>query len=183
MKSFKVAIVCALLSEAESLIENFGLKISSKKPFLIFENDKISLIISGMGKINSAVAASFILQQKNFTKILNIGICASKKKEDLYKIFQIKGVIDISSSKKYILKKEGEIISTLDKPLSNPSIIPSVLADMESSGFLNAAKKFIPSKEIEILKIVSDNFDEKIPEKEFVKELIRSHIKKIEEFL
>ncbi len=172
MKSSKVGVVCALLTEGEALIEKYSMKIVEKKPFLLFENEDISLIISGIGKINAAIATTYLLQKESFYKVLNIGICASKNKDDLYKIFSIKSVIDFASEKKYLLKNDGATITTVDNPSINPSNIKSSLADMEASGFLLAAKKFLPIKNIEIIKIVSDNFDNSIPQREFVKKLM-----------
>jgi len=171
LKSSKIAIVCAFLAEGETFIEKFSLKLSEKKPFLIFKGDEISLIISGMGKLNSAAATAYLLSKGNFDKAINAGICASKNAKDLYEVFSVKSVIDYASGKKYPLKKEGATLTTLDKAAFEKPAIKTRLADMEASGFLTAAKKFLPSENIEIFKVVSDNFEEFPIKKEFVKRL------------
>jgi len=54
-------IVTALCSEAEPIIEYFRLKKNTaSNKFDIFENDRIALVVSGIGKIKSAIATTIL---------------------------------------------------------------------------------------------------------------------------
>ncbi len=155
-----IVIVTATFSEAKALVEHFGLIQIQKKPFSIYKNDKILLIISGIGKVNSAIATTYAFSTyKNIDNIINFGICGSNDKEKkIGSFWHIKSVIDKDSDKKFILKKDGEMLWCHSKAVTSP---PSkkVLVDMESSGFLQAAKHFIDKEKVDIYKIVSDHLD------------------------
>ena len=77
----KLNIVTALLCEAKAIIEAFNLKKDiSEHAFEIYHNqDKsLCLIISGIGKINAAIATTYIAQYNKVApqSFLNIGIAA-----------------------------------------------------------------------------------------------------------
>ena len=176
-----IVIVTATFSEAKALVEYFGLVQTQKKPFSIYKNDKILLIISGIGKVNSAIATTYAFSTyKNIDNIINFGICGSSDKEkEIGSFWNIKSVIDKDSDKKFILKKEGEILWCHSKAIIFP-LSKKVLVDMESSGFLQAAKTFINTKNISIYKIVSDHLDikEKLNEN-ILKDIVKNSIFKM----
>ena len=172
-------IVCAYLKEAKPLIEYFGLKKRNDK-FLIYENEKITLIISGQGKLNSAIATTFLLSTRNISHIINFGIAGSSE----YKIGEIflinkindKYFPDILVSHKF---KESEIIC-FDEVVTEGNY---KLVDMESEGFFKAAIKFLKSHQIHLIKVVSDNLVCFRPSDEFMNNLISPHLEDIKDYI
>ena len=168
-------IVTALMSEAQPIIEFLNLTKKEDKIFPIFSNHDITLIVSGLGKINSAIAVTYI---KPTNKIINIGICGSSS----YKIgnhYKIKKIIDKSSQKVLHICKDGETITCVDTPQNNPNEFKNTLVDMESFGFYQASKKFQKSENIELYKIVSDSISDTILTPKEVHNLIYPHLSSI----
>jgi len=67
------AIIMATMLEAKPFVQGMALQQSATKPFIIFRNDHILLIISGIGKTNAAVATTYILERFKPTCICNLG--------------------------------------------------------------------------------------------------------------
>ena len=94
-------LVVATIPEAKPIIKFFNLKQNKLiSEFKIFENYQktISLIISGIGKINAASAVTYLALKSKKIKNniwLNIGIAGGK--EDIGKLFMINKSIDYSS--------------------------------------------------------------------------------------
>ncbi|EMJ91131.1 hypothetical protein [Leptospira alstonii] len=168
-----IFISVALFSEAKPLIETLGLKIfRDKTPFPVFQNESYTLVVSGTGKIHSAMSVAFLLNEfKNSiiasSWILNFGICGAPKVfSKIGESFLIHKITDEGSSKSVypdILFKSPILESTLltvDKPLfeSETSELPDTLVDMEAFGFFQASRKFFSSDKIRIVKTVSDHF-------------------------
>lgn len=165
-----IYIVTALAQEAIPLIQHFKLKKDlSHTKFDIYRNDMIKLIVTGTGKLKSAVATTYLLLKeppKKSDKILNFGICGSGlEKHKSGQIFLINKIEDVNSGKSYYpeiifshLLPEATII-TYEKPVikSKTSNSVSELVDMEVSGFYEAANTFVQSHNIIILKVVSDH--------------------------
>ena len=165
-----IYIVTALAQEAIPLIQHFKLKKElSHTKFDIYRNDMIKLIVSGTGKLKSAVATTYLLLKeppKKSDKILNFGICGSGiEKYKSGQIFLINKIEDVNSGKTYypeILFSHllpEETIVTYEKPVIKIKTAPSIqgLVDMEVSGFYEAANTFVQSHNIIILKVVSDH--------------------------
>jgi purine-nucleoside phosphorylase len=179
-------IVVALKSEANILIKDLKLQKNLDENFPIFENDFIKLIISGIGSINSAIATTYLLNTYKASKedkAINIGICGAKDKDKIGKLFSVHKIIDTTTYKVYHLQKDENslAISTYSKPLTNKSILKTPLVDMESSGFYLSCSKFIKKNNIMIKKIVSDNLEDDIRDRDFIDTLFNKHIKKINE--
>ncbi|EMY11936.1 phosphorylase domain protein [Leptospira weilii str. Ecochallenge] len=145
-----IFISAALFPEAKPLIETLGLKIlRDKTPFPIYRNEKYILVVSGAGKIFSAMSVVFLLNEfKNSVVdsswILNFGICGAPKES--FKIgesFLIHKIKDEGSSKSVypdILFKSPipeSVLLTVDKPVFRNEIseLPNTLVDMEAFGF------------------------------------------------
>ena len=178
-----IYITCALLSEASFLIEYYALKKSEDRYFRIYENESIKLIISGIGKIDAAAATTYLLQKYHARKedrLFNIGTCSTTDKAIMIgELFIIKKIIDLATAHSYHLSKEGEALTCVDKALDTPKNIKTSLADMESVGVYLAAKRFIQSRHIMIVKVVSDKTDTSIPTAEDIHLLLQPHIKTI----
>jgi adenosylhomocysteine nucleosidase len=101
-----IYIVTALAQEAIPLIQHFKLKKDlSHTKFDLYRNDMIKLIVSGTGKLKSAVATTYLLLKeppKKSDKILNFGICGSGlEKHKSGQIFLINKIEDLNSGKTY----------------------------------------------------------------------------------
>lgn len=171
-------IVCAIFSEAKALIEKFDLKQTEKKPFLIYENDTISLIISGMGKINSAIATTYIAKDKKIESITNIGICASNDiTKKIGSLCHIRSIVEAATGKKTVLNTEGEVLYTFDDVVQNKKDLKrDILIDMEGYGFYKASKNLTKKENIKIYKIISDHLDTFYITNDFIYELVKKCI-------
>jgi len=174
-----IGIVCAYLKEAKPLIEWFNLKKRDDK-FLIYENEKIKLIISNQGKINSAIATTYLLSKFELDYIINIGIAGSSNREigEIFLINKINENLfpDILISHPF---KESSIICFDEVVIEGDYL----LVDMESEGFFKASTKFLKTHQIFIIKIVSDNLVCFRPTQEFINNLFLPHKEKIISFI
>jgi len=148
--------------------------------FLIYENEKIKLIISNQGKINSAIATTYLLSRFEIEYVLNIGIAGSSDKK-IGAIFLINKINenlfpDILISHPF---KESNIIC-FDEVVIDGDYS---LVDMESEGFFKAAIKFLKTHQIFLIKIVSDNLVCFRPTQEFINNLFLPHKEKIISFI
>ena len=172
-------IVCAYLKEAKPLIKYFNLKKINEK-FNIYENENISLIISGQGRLNSAIATTYLLSRRKISNIINFGIAGSSefKIGEIFLINKIndKYFPDILYSHPF---RESEIIC-FDEVITDGEY---KLVDMESEGFFKACVKFLKSHQIHLIKTVSDNLVCFRPSDEFMENLINPHLQNIEEFI
>ena len=162
---FSIKWVVALRSEATLIINFFRMKLKSNcKLFKIYCNldESHCLVISGIGKINSAAATTYLSQKtslKEWTFWINIGI-AGYKENTLGELYVIDKIIDKASKKNYypsfIIDRNVKRASllTLDKVKS--SNYGDLIYDMEGSGFFEIANKIIHKEFILMLKIISD---------------------------
>ncbi|EMY77925.1 hypothetical protein LEP1GSC060_2749 [Leptospira weilii serovar Ranarum str. ICFT] len=130
------------------------------------------MVVSGTGKIHSAMSVAFLLNEfKNSiidsSWILNFGTCGAPKVfSKIGESFLIHKITDEGSSKSVypdILFKSPILESpllTVDKPVfeNETSELPDTLVDMEAFGFFQASRKFFSSDRIRIVKTVSDHF-------------------------
>ncbi len=168
--------VVATFSEAKAFIDEFRLSLKEKKPFLVYEKDSIAMCISGIGKLNSAIATTYILNLYKDTKsITNFGICGSSDtNKQIGSIHKIKSIIDKDSNKKYNICKNGQKLYCFSKAIT--SLDTLALVDMESSGFYLSAKTFIEPNKITLYKIVSDYLDDDLLDSEFIYNITKKNI-------
>ena len=167
-----ICIVTALYAEASPFIQEFSLKKNSEfHKTEVFENEEICLVVSGTGKIQSAVALATVLCHKqNIEKILNIGICGSADPAfAVGEMILVHEIRDFSSRRRYYpdilfdFAVKGAAVTTFDRPLVQQERmnIPDKLeiVDMEASGFYEAAIKHVTADRIQVLKVVSDHLE------------------------
>ncbi len=184
-------ILTALKAEATPLIEYFKLKKEQHKPFSIYQNRDITLIISGIGNINASIASTYLLTKfklSNDDKIYNIGVCGSKSsKHSIGDIYTIKKIVDQSTNKvvhlPIISNIENENITTFATAQNSTNRLKTNLVDMESFGFYSSAKIFLAKENIIIIKIVSDKIDDTILDKNIIYSLIKNQITKVKSLL
>lgn len=180
-------ITIALEVEAKPLIEALNLKNLPDKKFKIFKNENIFLIITGIGKINSAIATTYIASMfpNKIKAFLNIGIAGHASLH----IGQIVFINKIFSLKNQFLSDLIEIdfpsktLFSVDTPKKDYE--DDFVYDMEGVGFLEAALKFTFIDLIYSLKIISDNKFSSLEEisKEKVENLINQNLDEIKEFI
>lgn len=185
-------IVTATFTEAKPIIKYFNLK---KKGFVsefqMFQNSQksISLIISGIGKVNAASAVTYlalVCNQKKNNIWLNIGIAGGKDK--IGELRLINKIIDNSNKKSWYPhfcfenKIKKKVCVTFDEP---KFVYKNYFNDMELSGFFQTCLKFSWNELIHSIKIVSDNQEDKdvLSSKEKISNLIKENLKVIEEVI
>lgn len=176
----KTLIHCALLSEAQTFI-NFlkliqnnniqNLPIGTK----IYEDkdEKILLLVSGIGKEKTIESLEFVYNNYNITKAINIGIAGCSDSS-------IK-IGTLFCTNKLLKEINFASITTVDKPLETDEDLETLLVDMEAKYFLEISKKYCDN--YFIFKVVSDHLDIEIPKKSFVISLIQNVYPKIKIYL
>jgi len=159
-----ILIHTALLCEAQSFIEYYKLKKINSK---IYSNDKILILISGIGKENTIDELNNVFLQYNISKALNIGIAGCNDTSvDIGSLFCTNHQLQNISSLPLITKDEITTNSISTKP---------TLYDMEAKYFEEVVLKKLPKDSIFIFKIISDYLSDQKLAKDFVKKIISQH--------
>ena len=94
-KDTVTAIVMATLLEAKPFVLGMSLKQRRKKPFAVFQNDHILLIISGVGKANAAMATGYVCDKYHPVWICNLGAAgATDVSHPRGEIFHINKIVE-----------------------------------------------------------------------------------------
>ena len=158
-----IHIITATNPEAKFFINYLKLKkLNSIKEFQIYFNEKFSLTVSGIGKINSAISVCTTFHELGKVKNncwINIGI-AGHSSSIIGELFIINKIIDKASHKNYYpyspnINEVNQITCTTYENID--SKYNNSLSDMELSGFYQTANKYSYRELIHSLKIVSDN--------------------------
>lgn len=187
-----IHFIIATFPEAKSFIKFYKLKkLLSLTEFETYINKrkKITLTISGIGKLLSACSVVFTNSYfKNKNNIwINIGL-GGIKNTNIGKLYLINKIIDKENDLKFypffLFKTniEKKQCKTFNKP--NFSYSNSV-HDMEVSGFYLACTKFSTNELIHSFKIISDNKNKRINFKNIdeVSSLMEKNIEKIDKFI
>lgn len=155
-----LAFVTALPAEAKPLIGRFELK-RIDSPFPLYKQGNIYLVVSGVGKMASAIATTFLQTHLHSTAAyLNIGIAGHKTLEVSTAVMASK-VIDKASSYTYyptFLTSSPcptHTFCSVDQP--EFTFADDSVYEMEAAGFVQAASKFSSSELIHCYKVISDN--------------------------
>lgn len=189
-----IHIVVAIHLEARPLIDHFGLKRdTTHNTFEIFKNDEIALILSGIGKVPTAIATTYLLSKLEPlpSSIFNLGFCGAKIEYPIGDMYLANRITDHSTRRQYysdiILRHDLAEASletfdqaVTDKGFDNPNV---ELVDMEASGFFEAASRFLSPDRIYCLKIISDHLECGTLSKDLADSLIGKNLPKIEEFI
>ncbi|SFV68643.1 Spore photoproduct lyase [hydrothermal vent metagenome] len=163
-------IVTALKPEAQAFVDYYKLKKSKLNGFTLFFNEKIKLIISGIGIEKARLATQTLINNFDITDddtYLNIGICAASKNYAIGELIVCGGIV--YQNQKYIFMPTNPLIYCVENALSS-AIYP--LADMESYGFYDAVIHNPAIKKFHIIKVVSDHFEPQKVTKEKTKSLL-----------
>lgn len=167
----KLLIHTALLCEAQAVIDFLKLKQDTSAHKLpqnckLYCNEYVVLIVSGMGKENTIIALDFVFSSFHIEHAINLGIAGcgdtSIKIGTLFCTNKIFPNINFAP------------ITTVDEPLECDEDLETLLVDMEAKYFLEVSQQH--TKNITILKVVSDHLDTHIPNKAFVIELVKKSL-------
>jgi len=182
-------LICvALASEARPIIDRFNLKAKPQSRYRCYSNERITLIESGIGKLNAASATAATLNELSLHSsppvCINIGIVGADK--ELGDLLCAESIADQASGKKWYPQQtwnpvaETIALHTVDTPQTQYSA--NTAYDMEAAGIVNSAIRFMTLEFIQCIKVVSDNphhcisgVSPKIPS-----ELIEQHCESIE---
>ena len=173
-KDTVTAIVMATMLEAKPFVLGMSLKQIQKKPFPLFQNDNILLIISGIGKANAAMATVYSCYKFNPACVRNLGAAgATDFSHPLGEIFHINKIIEydrpeLTTERPCIHKPDilngfqTAKLSTSDMAVLDPDerreiSINADLIDMEGASVAQACRKF--NTKCFIFKFVSDTPD------------------------
>ena len=178
-----IIFVVALKAEISWLIDLRDLKLIQKEPFSIYSDDRVAVIISRVGYINSAVATSFIINRyKDIQKIINLGIAGAKDTIKIGSLYSINKLIDNIDSSVHFLKTkifQEATLTTFARPKYDTNNLKTMLVDMEASAFYKSSCFFLNKEKIHIIKIVSDNLDDKQLDISFIEDLFKKNSQKI----
>lgn len=188
-----IYIAVALGIEARPLIKKFKLKKDSTiNRVQVFKNEKITLIVTGVGILKSAIALTYILSKVKIDSddiFINIGVCGAKNEE--FKVGDIvlcNKIINSESKRAYYPDmifnhrfKEGSLES-FNRVINSESGVTGDLVDMEGAGLIEASSYFFETYQVNIIKIVSDYLDGDI-DSESVESLIEKALVEIEIWL
>lgn len=157
-------ILVATAAEARPIIDQFGLSAEHNSVYRRYSKPPVSLVQTGIGKLNAASATAATLSTLATTQAtapvcLNVGITGADR--DLGSLFCAASVSDAASGRKWFPQLTWDPVApcsaiiTVDKPDNNYA--PNILYEMEAAGIINAATAFTTLEFIQFLKIVSDN--------------------------
>ncbi len=188
-----IYISVALGIEAKPIIKYFNLKRdNSIKKLQVFKNERVTLIITGVGILKSAIALTYILSQSEIDEddiFLNIGICGAKsEKYSIGDIVLCNKIINSELEKSYYPDmvfnhsfKEGSLES-FNIPVYCGDEVVGDLVDMEGAGLFEATTYFFQSYQLNFIKIVSDYLDREVEQNQ-VEELILKSLPQIDSWL
>lgn len=166
----------ALPAEARMLLDSYGFSRLTDKPFPLYHSDKHSmhLVISGMGKINSAAATAWLGAQLSPQRIwINLGI-AGHKKAPIGSGYWVDKIVDDATANCYyptiLFPWRTTAVRCYDK--AQTDYPAASLVDMESSGFFPTASLFTHQELVHLYKLVTDNTSQP-PTR--TKEILQSH--------
>lgn len=165
------AIIMATMLEAKPFVEGLALQQSATHPFLIFKNDHILLIISGIGKTNAAIATIYSSEKFNPAYICNLGAAgATDFSHGLGEILHIKKIVEydrpeFKSKKPHTHQPhtlngfKTALLATGDKAVLDPQqrkklSIHAGLVDMEGAAVAQTCR--LLQKKCIMFKFVSD---------------------------
>lgn len=187
-----ICIEVALKAEAQPLIEALDLKpLSGNHLFPIWENERIKLIVSGVGKIKAGAACSYLAgvhRDEDIYGWLNVGVGGHATHPIgtphlIHKIIDAGRKSSFFPSFTFTPPCNTEVCLTVEKP--EHAYESDVIYDMEAAGFYAIASKLSPLEMIHVFKVISDN--QKCPaheiNKQQVHKLIADHVDLIQTIL
>jgi len=166
-----VSIVFALKAEAKPFIKELNLSIIEEKPVPIFGNRDTVITISGIGKVNAAIAATNLINRFKAGHLVNLGAAGSAGGNfRIGDILHIDKIFELDRPRLLSLKPtihEPDILkglttaslATRDKPALTPRERAAAaryadLVDMEAAAVVQACRAF--GVKVYVFKVVTD---------------------------
>ena len=93
-EDFVVGIIMATGLEAAPFIKGLSLRPCENVPFAVYENHRIRLIISGIGKANAAMATAYLIIKYHPLGVFNLGAAGATGPDILGECYHISKVIE-----------------------------------------------------------------------------------------
>ncbi len=166
MSNGKLNIIVALPCEARWFLNHYNLsRVNAKTTYSIYRNKEsnIHLIVSGVGKVKSAAALSYLHASTHSdpnTCYLNAGI-AGAANHGMGELFLAHKITDASSARNFyplpilIEQIRSSHVVTVERATQTYPL--EALVEMEAAGFHQAALALVTQEQIQTLKIISDN--------------------------
>lgn len=159
-----IHIVVALIHEAKPLITHYRMRLlTGRHPFVIYGNDTITLIVSGVGKLSAAASVGYLqaLNRKNGPVAwLNIGI-AGHQQQEMGQGFIAHRIQDKASGRAYyppqVLSFAIRSSNLITVDHVEKDYIQNSAYDMEASGFYHTAIRSTTAEFIQSYKVISDH--------------------------
>jgi adenosylhomocysteine nucleosidase len=165
------AIIIATLMEAEPFIKSFNMKELEARHFPVYIGDNACMIISGIGKVNAAIATAYICLKFDPNWILNLGAAgATEDSKELGGIYNIERTVEpdrlhLRTNSPYIQYPDSlegfdkATLATQDKGIINVETFKEIaplagLVDMEGASVVQASQRF--EKKCLLFKFVTD---------------------------
>lgn len=159
-----IGLVCALPSEAAAMVGLLALKKQAGwTPFPTYEGPGYRLVVSGVGKVRAAAATAYLLGSEPPWKwvLLNFGVAGGAPDLPIGQACLAHKVVDQSTGSVYypdLLVRHlwpEETLVTHDRPVLETG--EHRLVDMEASGFMDTALRYLSSGQLAVIKVVSDH--------------------------
>ncbi|MBN1627013.1 MAG: 5'-methylthioadenosine/S-adenosylhomocysteine nucleosidase [Deltaproteobacteria bacterium] len=169
--NFFIGIIIATPMEADPFINGLGLKEVNSRPFPVYAGGDILLAVSGIGKVNAALATAYACMRHDPACILNLGAAgAVQDSEKLGSIYNITKTVEpdrihLRTNSPYVQHPDTlsgfdkATLATQDKAINDADIFRSIasyadLVDMEGAAVVQASRRF--GRKCLLFKFVSD---------------------------
>ncbi len=191
-----IFIVTALTLEAAPIIDYFKLKKDMTiHPYSVYKGSDIALIVSGVGKLKSAMASVYLYNiygTGGKDVLINIGFCGTNNKRfETGSLLVVNKVTDMDTGRDYypdVFFGDGipqipvqcypKIVKVADIAKQT-----DLFCDMESAGIMEASKKFFYAHNVIVLKIISDYLEPQKLDKAKLKRYIEINMPTLESII
>lgn len=177
-----LTIMVALNCEAKPWVDHYHLKKIDSRPFALYQNNDVQVVITGIGSNSMAVAVGWIAAQGLRCRVwLNIGT-AGHATRPLGDIFQVHGVARSTTDRAHYppltARWKGSTDALLSVDTPTKEYPGGAAVDMEASAFFEAAMHFSSAELVQSIKVVSDNVEHsyELLNAAKITELMRPHV-------
>lgn len=183
-------ITLAHYGEAQSIIDRFSL---SKKSSELYQNDELTLLLTGEGPFEACASVSSLLGQKNFSEVINLGIAGALDQKLLVgEIFEIRSIyLAVEGKLQYKTFKgagQKDLITSFERILGEDKAHPlrgfGDIVDREAWGVAFSCKEHgVPFRSFKLISDVAGTIGACEAVKESAQELSLKLLAKLEEVL
>lgn len=189
-------VCCALLSEAQPLIQALELRQYETRPYKLFRKpgSDVVLLISGVGGAMLRKALDWLRVQVRVQRAVLVGtaasldpgieagtaFCAAEVDRKLTSGFCSSEAVRLPAAGLGSGLLPGVRLVSLEKPyIKDPAVLPqSTLVDMEAWHFVQYWREFLDTEDIAVIKIVSDQGCDRIPSREETRHIMELQLER-----